>query len=71
VLAEELDDVPGELVRGVDLGRARRDPLARDRAHEVTDLDLLVGEGLPRHARIVTSGRLASVMDVTPPAQEA
>ncbi len=30
VLAEELDDVPGELVRAVDLRRARRDPLARE-----------------------------------------
>ena len=30
VLAEELDDVPGELVRLVDLRRPRRDPLARE-----------------------------------------
>ena len=42
VLAEELDDVPRELVRGVDLGRARRDPLARERAYQLADLALLV-----------------------------
>jgi hypothetical protein len=71
VLAEELDDIPGELVRGVDLRGARRDPLARDRPNEVPDLDLLVGERLPGHARIVTSGRVASVVDVTSPAQGA
>ena len=53
VLAEELDDVPGELVRLVDLGRARGDPLARDRAHELADLELLVGQRLPGHGRIV------------------
>ena len=41
VLAEELDDVPRELGRLVDLGRARRDALARERADEVADLALL------------------------------
>ena len=51
VLAEELDDVPRELVRLVDLGRARRDPLARERPHELADLELLVGQRLPGHAR--------------------
>ena len=44
VLAEELDDVPRELRRLVDLGRARRDPLARERPHELADLALLVGQ---------------------------
>ena len=43
---EELDDVPRKLVALVDLGRARRDPLARELAHEVADLALLVGERL-------------------------
>ena len=49
VLAEELDDVPRELVRLVDLGRARRDALARERAHELADLPLLVGQDVPGH----------------------
>ena len=49
VLAEELDDVPRELVRLVDLGRTRRDPLARERADELADLALLVGELVPGH----------------------
>ncbi len=44
VLAEQLDDVPRELVRRVDLGRARRDPLARERADELAQLPLLVGQ---------------------------
>ena len=44
VLAEDLDDVPRELGGLVDLGRARRDPLARERAHELADLALLVGQ---------------------------
>ena len=47
----ELDDVPRELVRLVDLGRARRDPIARDGAHELADLELLVGQRLPGHVR--------------------
>ena len=49
VLAEELDDVPRELVRLVDLGRARRHALARERAHELADLPLLVGQDVPGH----------------------
>ena len=49
VLAEELDDVPGELVRLVDLGRARGDALARERADELANLALLVGEDVPGH----------------------
>src|SRR5947207_723525 len=38
VLAVELDNVPRELVRLVDLGGARRDPLARQAADEVAQL---------------------------------
>ncbi len=49
VLAEELDDVPRKLVRLVDLRRARRDPLARERPDEVADLALLVGQLIPGH----------------------
>ena len=49
VLAEELDDVPRELGRLVDLGRARRDPLAGERAHEVADLALLGRQRIVRH----------------------
>ena len=49
VLAEELDDVPRELVRLVDLGRTRRDALARERAHELADLPLLLGQDVPGH----------------------
>ena len=58
VLAEELDDVPRELVRLVDLGRARRDPLARERADELAELALLVGQDVPGHAAILGRGRL-------------
>src|SRR6266536_2326494 len=49
VLPEELDDVPGELRRLVDLGRAGRDPLPRQLADQVTDLALLVAERVLRH----------------------
>ena len=49
VLAEELDDVPRELVRLVDLRGARRDALAGERAHELADLELLLGQRLPGH----------------------
>src|SRR5439155_900993 len=55
VLAEELDDVPRKLRRPVDLRRAGRDPLARERAHEVADLALLVGEQVGRHSRSLGS----------------
>ncbi len=51
VLAVQLDDVPRELVRLVDLGRPRRDPLARERPHEVADLALLVAQLVPGHQR--------------------
>ena len=56
VLAEQLDDVPRELVRLVDLRRARRDPLARERAHELADLPLLVGQRLLGHATVYGHG---------------
>jgi hypothetical protein len=49
VLAEELDHVPRELVRLVDLGRARGDPLACERPDELADLPLLGGEDVPGH----------------------
>ena len=42
VLAEDLDDVPRELAGLVDLGRAGRDALARERPHELANLALLV-----------------------------
>jgi len=53
VLAEELDDVPRELRAFVDLGRPRRDPLARENANQVADLTLLLAQGLVGHAAIV------------------
>ena len=58
LLAIELDDVPRELVRLVDLRRTRRDPLARQRAHEVAELPLLVGEDVLGHAIESTEQRL-------------
>ena len=51
VLPEELDDVPGKLVRRVDLGSTRRDPLARERTDELAHLELLVAQRLPGHGR--------------------
>ena len=49
VLAQQLDHVPRELGRLVDLGRARGDALAREVAHEVANLALLVGQRVARH----------------------
>ena len=60
VVAVELDDVPRELVRLVDLRRPRGDALARERADEVADLALLVAELVPRHAAILFGASLAS-----------
>ena len=40
----------GKLVALVDLGRPRRDPLARELADEIADLALLLGQRLVRHA---------------------
>ena len=51
VLAVELDDVPRELVRLVDLGRPRRDAVARELPDQLADLSLLVGQRVERHAR--------------------
>src|SRR5436190_7127535 len=56
VLAEELDDVPRELGALVDLGRPRRDPLAREVADQIADLALLVGQRLVGHAAMVLTG---------------
>jgi hypothetical protein len=53
VLAEELHDVPRELMRLVDLGRARGNPLPGERPDELADLALLVTQDVPRHAPIL------------------
>src|SRR5262249_20037465 len=50
VLAEELDDVPRKLVALVDLGRPRRDPIARELPDQVTELAPFLGQGFVRHA---------------------
>ena len=60
VLAEELDDVPRKLGRLVDLGRARRDALARELADQLADLLLLFGQRLGRHARNPRASLLGS-----------
>jgi hypothetical protein len=49
MLPEEIDQVPWELGLLVDLGRARGDALARESAHEVADLALLVGQRFVGH----------------------
>ena len=49
LVAEELDDVPRELVRRVDLRRARRNPLAGEGAHELAQLALLLAQDVPGH----------------------
>ena len=64
VLAKELDDVPRELVRLVDLGRARGDPLAREGAYELADLELFLGQRLPGHGRILGRRLVADGLDV-------
>ena len=56
VLAEELDDVPGELGGRVDLGGPGRDPLSGQRAHEVTDLALLGRQAVVQHGSSLLSG---------------
>ena len=66
VLAEELDDVPRELGALVDLRGARRDALAREVAHEVADLALLVGQRVDRHARQVYAGNYGCRFSATP-----
>ena len=50
VLPEELDDIPGKLVALVDLRRPGRNSLARELTDEITDLALLLGQWLVRHA---------------------
>ena len=50
MLAKELDHVPWELVRRVDLRGAWGDAVAGERAHELPDLLLLLGQRLPGHA---------------------
>ena len=66
LLAEELDDVPRELVRLVDLRRAWRDAVASDRPHKVAELELLGGQRLPGHERSLgwSGRRLADRLDV-------
>ena len=59
VLAEELDHVPRELGLLVDLGRARGDALAGERAHEVADLALLVGQRVVGHGEESICGQAA------------
>ena len=49
LLAEQLDDVPRELVRLVDLRRARGDALAGERPHELAELALLVRQHVVGH----------------------
>src|SRR5439155_7192495 len=63
VLAEQLDDVPGELVGGVDLGSARRDPLARELPDEVAQLPLLVAQDVPGHGAESTGRARARAND--------
>ena len=53
MLAQKLDHVPGEVAGLVDLGCPGRDALPRQRADELADLTLLLGEGVPRHAWIL------------------
>src|SRR5207302_1102378 len=67
LLAEELDDVPGELAAGVDVRGARRDLVAGEIAHRLADHRLLVVEAdihgramLPVAAR--ATGRAVSWM---------
>src|SRR5262249_43788796 len=59
VLPVELDDVPREFVGRVDLGRPRRDPLARNRADEVAQLSLLAAQLVPGHAVILVAANHA------------
>ena len=66
VLTEQGDDVPRELGRAVDLGRARRDPLAGQRPHELPDLALLGRQPVVRHAASLEAPRGAP--DSRPPA---
>ena len=53
VLAQELDHVPREVARLVDLGRAGSDSLTRQGADELADLTLFLGKRVPRHTSIL------------------
>src|SRR5205823_12870579 len=57
VLAQHLDDVPGELALLVDLGGARCHALAGEVADQVADLALLLAQRVVRHRRIVCTMR--------------
>src|SRR6185312_3278656 len=65
VLAQELDRIPGELGGVVDLGGARRDPLAGERAHRLDQHAAVVRERRQRarvgHARISSSDAVVIV----------
>src|SRR2546421_819293 len=58
VLPEELPDVPRELGAPVDLGRTRRNSLARENANQVADLTLFLAQRLTGHGAIVGTQRL-------------
>src|SRR5438034_461591 len=53
VLPDQPDDISRELGVLVDLGRTRRDPLAREIADQVADLALLLAQRLVGHAAIL------------------
>src|SRR5205807_820699 len=57
VLAEELDDVPREVVGRVDLGGARRNSLTGELPDEIAQLSLLVGQDVPGHGGVSLSPR--------------
>src|SRR5205807_369995 len=73
MIAEQLDDVPWELRRPVDLGGARRNPLARELADQFADLALLVGQRIGRQRPESSPGcragmpRAAGVSMMPPP----
>src|SRR5262249_52028568 len=50
VLPEDLDHVPRKLVRLVDLRGTRGNTVVRERAHEITDLELLPLQSLKDHS---------------------
>ena len=83
VLAEELHHVPRKLAARVDLGRARRNPLARERPHQPANLALLVGQRIEsahelsldsvsvRFANVILAGGLIRTLDPQIPTQRA
>ena len=67
LVAVQLDHVPRELVRRIDLRRTRRNPLARERPHQVPYLALLVAQDVPGHAtKCRRATRLALRREATP-----